>query len=218
MLLRSCRTLLSHSLIDGVVVVLAEADTGFAELPDGVRSKLVTTVGGATRSESVAQGVREVMKRSGDNTWALVHDAARPLLSARDLANLVSQITQSNADGGLLATPVNDTLKRCQSGVTVANNETPNVQDFRQSVQQTVDRENLWQAQTPQMFRAKALLDALQDAGAAGVSITDEASAMEHAGMSPQIVQAMDPNFKITQSVDLKLATAWLLSIDSTQK
>jgi len=201
MLLRSCRTLVANSAIDGCVVVLAQNDRGFDELPADIRSKVVTTVGGATRSESVAAGVQEVIKRAGETTWALVHDAARPLLSSRDLVNLVSKVTQSQACGGLLATPVCDTLKRCDSNDTDT-----------QAVQLTVDRSNLWQAQTPQMFRAIELLNALQGATAAGVSVTDEASAMEHAGMNPLLVQAMDPNFKITQNADLQLATAWLLS------
>ena len=216
MLLRSCRTLVTNPAIDGCVVVLAKNDTGFEELPADIRSNVVTTVGGATRSESVAAGVQEVIKRAGDSAWALVHDAARPLLSTRDLVNLVSRVTQSETGGGLLATPVCDTLKRCDQTTTQPQDNTKDdachIEGLDQAVDVTVDRANLWQAQTPQMFRASALLNALQSAAAAGVAITDEASAMEHVGLNPLLVQAMDPNFKITRNADLKLATAWLLS------
>ena len=220
MLLRSCRTLVNSPAIDGVVVVLANNDTGFTELPEDVRSKVVTTGGGATRAESVAEGVREVINRAGESTWALVHDAARPLLSTRDLVNLVSQVTQTNAGGGLLATPVHDTLKRCCSRSNSSGDQSDSERDLKQedTVQTTVDRASLWQAQTPQMFRAKELLDAIAGARSASVPITDEASAMEHAGMNPLLVQALDPNFKITRSADLELATAWLLSQTAAQK
>jgi len=163
MLLRSCKTLVTNPAIDGVVVVLAKDDTGFTELPSDIRSKVFTTTGGATRAESVAEGVREVIKRSGETSW---------------------------------------------SG---SNNP-------EQCVQVTVDRASLWQAQTPQMFRANALLDALLKSHAAGIPITDEASAMEYTGMNPLLVPALDPNFKVTQSADLELASAWLLSRSAAQK
>jgi len=213
MLLRSCKTLVTNPAIDGVVVVLAKDDTGFAELPGDIRSKVFTTTGGATRAESVAEGVREVIKRSGETSWALVHDAARPLLSTRDLENLVTRVTQSDAGGGLLATQVCDTLKRCGGDSHNSGSNSP-----EQCVQVTVDRASLWQAQTPQMFRANALLDALLKSHAAGIPITDEASAMEYTGMNPLLVPALDPNFKVTQSADLELASAWLLSRSAAQK
>lgn len=219
MLLRSCRTLVTNPAIDGVVVVLAKNDTGFAELPSDIRSKVFTTTGGATRAESVSAGVREVIKRGGETCWALVHDAARPLLSTRDLVNLLSQVTQSDAGGGLLATQVCDTLKRCGGSSHSSGSDTPSSADgLEQCVQVTVDRASLWQAQTPQMFRASALLDALLKAYSAGIPITDEASAMENAGMNPLLVPAMDPNFKVTRSADLELASAWLLSQSAAQK
>ena len=213
MLLRSCRTLVSNPDIDGVVVVLAKNDQGFAELPEDIRSKVITTTGGVTRADSVAEGVREVVKRSGGESWALVHDAARPLLSTRDLVNLVSQVTQAKAGGGLLASPVHDTLKRDGSGSAPSSSA-----NREQTVHTTVDRTSLWQAQTPQMFRAGALLDALLDAQENEFPVTDEASAMERVGMNPLLVQAMDPNFKITRSADLELATAWLLSQSAEHK
>jgi len=196
MLTRSIRTLVNNPAIDGVVVVLAPDDAGFNELPQDIQSKVITTTGGATRSDSVASGIKALIDEAGEDAWALVHDAARPLLSTRDLVNLISLVTQSNAGGGLLAVPVSDTLKRAQN------------QD--NCVVATVDRDNLWQAQTPQMFRAGALLRAISQAQKDEVGVTDEASAMEHSGMSPLMVAAMDPNFKVTRTADLQLASAWL--------
>ena len=192
---RSCRTLLDSTLVDNLVVVIAADDTGFVDLPADIQSRVITTVGGATRSESVAAGVKTIIERSDADTWALVHDAARPLLTQRDLVHLISVVTQAGSAGGLLATPVSDTLKRSSKDEHVTD---------------TVSREGLWQAQTPQLFRSGALLDALTQAADAGVTVTDEASAMEHAGLRPQLVAAKDPNFKITRDADLQLANAWL--------
>jgi len=196
MLLRSIRTLLNAPPVDGVVVALAANDASFQSLPDDIKNRVVTTVGGSTRADSVAAGVQRVAEIAGAQTWALVHDAARPLLSARDLNNLITAVTQSDAVGGLLAITVHDTVKR-------ANGQNAYVVE-------TVDRQMLWQAQTPQMFRAQALLSALEQASSAGVAITDEASALEYLGEQPILVQANDPNFKITRDGDLKLASAWL--------
>ncbi len=201
LLMRSINTLLANPAIDGVVVVLAENDTGFSDLPDSIRARLITATGGDSRAESVAAGVRSVQHEAGDDAWALVHDAARPLLSSRDLLNLISQISASDCCGGLLAAPVQDTLKRAdQSG----------------TVEVTVDRSDLWQAQTPQMFRAGALLSALARAKRDGVTVTDEASALEYVGDKPRVVPAMDPNFKVTRPSDLALATAWLASTNNS--
>ncbi len=195
MLQRSIRTLVNNPVVDGVVVVLAADDSGFSELPQDIQSQVITTLGGDTRSESVAAGVRAMIEQAGPDAWALVHDAARPLLSTRDLVNLVSRVTQSSAGGGLLATPVSDTLKRVQEDDCIAT---------------TVNRADLWQAQTPQMFKAGELLAAINQAQQEQVVLTDEASAMEHMGMNPLMVAAMDPNFKVTRAADLQLASAWL--------
>jgi 2-C-methyl-D-erythritol 4-phosphate cytidylyltransferase len=200
LLLRSVTTLLANPAIDGVVVVLAANDTGFSGLPEAVQSRLITTTGGKTRAESVAAGVQCVQHEAGADAWALVHDAARPLLSARDLLNLISQVTASHRCGGLLAAPVQDTLKRA---------------DEHGIIEATVDRSDLWQAQTPQMFRVGALLSALAKSQHDGITVTDEASAFEHIGDMPLVVPAMDPNFKLTRPSDLALAAAWLASTNT---
>ncbi|MFJ0645901.1 2-C-methyl-D-erythritol 4-phosphate cytidylyltransferase, partial [Bordetella bronchiseptica] len=124
--------------------------------------------------------------------WILVHDAARPGLPAAALARQIDA-SQDDAVGGLLALPVADTVKA-----------------GRQRVSRTVDRDGLWLAQTPQMFRAGLLRDALARARAAGLAVTDEASAVEAAGHAPRLVAGALRNFKVTWPDDFELMEKWL--------
>ncbi len=123
--------------------------------------------------------------------WILVHDAARCCLTVGHVEKLIAEI-EGDPVGGLLAVPVADTLKRAQDGQRVAA---------------TVAREDLWQAQTPQMFRHGMLLDALEYAPA----VTDEASAIEALGQRPKLVAADATNLKVTYPLDLQLA-GWILA------
>jgi 2-C-methyl-D-erythritol 4-phosphate cytidylyltransferase len=116
----------------------------------------------------------------------LVHDAARPCLGDAHLLKLINEL-QDDVVGGILAVPVADTLKRS---------------DADQRIQKTENREQLWQAQTPQMFRAGLLAHALQQCKA----VTDEASAIEALGLSPKLVAGDSSNFKVTYPQDLRLA------------
>jgi 2-C-methyl-D-erythritol 4-phosphate cytidylyltransferase len=122
--------------------------------------------------------------------WVLVHDAARPCLTVALVEKLIAEVGDDDA-GGLLAVPVADTLKRAHEG---------------RRVLQTVPRDDLWQAQTPQMFRHRLLLDALDFAP----KVTDEASAIETLGLSPRLVAADISNLKVTYPLDLQLAE-WIL-------
>ena len=155
--------------------------------------------GGASRAETVLNGLR-AMERHGvlDNDWVLVHDAARPCLSAVALHRLIEEIG-SDVVGGLLAVPVSDTIKRG---------------DENRRASATEARAGLWQAQTPQMFRAGALRNALQNAKLE--AITDESSAIEAAGMRPKLVMGDRGNIKVTYAEDLSLAE-WLLTRQSGQ-
>ena len=126
--------------------------------------------------------------------WVLVHDAARPCVRPRDIAGLIARVTASGI-GGILAEPVVDTLKRATTQGLVAA---------------TLDRQRLWRAQTPQMFRLDQLRQALRDAARAGRSVTDEAAAMEMAGYPVQLVAGSPRNVKITVAADLELATWYL--------
>jgi len=146
--------------------------------------------GGATRAETVLAGLRSLAGQVDDEDWILVHDAARPCLSAELLEHLIRSLA-GDAVGGILAIPVADTLKRADSGHRIAA---------------TVPREALWQAQTPQMFRYRLLCEALGKAG----NVTDEAGAVEALGLRPRLVRGDATNLKVTFPADLALAT-WIL-------
>ncbi|BAO29566.1 2-C-methyl-D-erythritol 4-phosphate cytidylyltransferase [Sulfuritalea hydrogenivorans] len=187
-------TLCATPAIANVFVVLAPDDALWpAAQMAALGPKLrVLRCGGETRAQSVANGLREMAGELGDigHDWILVHDAARPCLTIALVEKLIAEVGEDDA-GGLLAVPVADTLKRAYDGGRVL---------------ETVAREGLWQAQTPQMFRHRLLLDALDFAPA----VTDEASAIEALGLSPRLVAADVSNLKVTYPLDLKLAE-WIL-------
>jgi 2-C-methyl-D-erythritol 4-phosphate cytidylyltransferase len=180
--------------IDGVVVVLARNDSEFRKLPLAQHPRLLTTTGGSARAESVLAGLALVAERSvaGGEVRVLVHDAARPCLGWADVERLRDEA--SDRDGGLLALPMADTLKRAHQG----------------RVAETVDRAQYWRAQTPQLFRLDLLLGALRNAAGQRSELTDEASAMERAGYAPRLVRGRESNIKVTYPEDLKLAEFWL--------
>ena len=144
--------------------------------------------GGPQRAHSVLAGLKALSGKADARDWVLVHDAARPCLTDEDLDRLVDAAAESC--GGLLAAPVQDTLKAADNG----------------AVARTVDREGLWRALTPQMFRMEELASALQRAETAGFLATDEAAAMERMGHRPRIVPGRADNIKITRPEDLALA------------
>jgi 2-C-methyl-D-erythritol 4-phosphate cytidylyltransferase len=183
-----------HPMITGITVVLAENDQWFESAVGSLTAAVETVTGGATRAQSVRNGLRSVAENHPDVDWVLVHDAARPCLSRRRLDTLLEQGLQS-PDGAILAMPVGDTLKR--SGDT-------------QNITGTVDRQGLWAAQTPQLFRVGALAEAIDAVHRQGVELTDEASAMEFVGASPKLVMGSVANIKITHSSDLAIAEALL--------
>ncbi|HJT97811.1 MAG TPA: 2-C-methyl-D-erythritol 4-phosphate cytidylyltransferase [Rhodanobacteraceae bacterium] len=179
--------------VAGLMVVIADGDAYWPGI-SSVRGKPVrTATGAAERSGSVLSGLRALPPDVGADEFVLVHDAARPCISADDVAMLVARGVP--AGGALLAAPVRDTLKR-------ANGE-------RRAVG-TESREALWRALTPQLFRRGELDAALAAAHAAGVAITDEAMAMERAGHRPLLVEGAEDNIKVTTAADLALA-AYLL-------
>jgi 2-C-methyl-D-erythritol 4-phosphate cytidylyltransferase len=142
--------------------------------------------GGATRQASVLNGLQAMREQIKDDDWVLVHDAARPGLTASMVDQLIAQL-QDDAVGGLLAMPVVDTLKRSSAESRVAA---------------TVPRAGLWAAQTPQMFRYSLLCQALGQA----LDVTDEASAIEALGLAPKLVEGSIRNFKVTLPQDMQLA------------
>ncbi|MBS0387026.1 MAG: 2-C-methyl-D-erythritol 4-phosphate cytidylyltransferase, partial [Proteobacteria bacterium] len=171
----------------------ALADQGLrARLP----AKVLTVAGGAERADSVLNGLAALAGQgaAAETDWVLVHDAARPCLSARDLEQLL-RVGATQAHGAVLAAPVTDTLKRATAD---------------HHCEGTVDRAGLWRALTPQMFRRRALEEALRAARAAGRTPTDEAQAMEWQGAAAVLVEAADGNIKITNREDLTVAAAML--------
>ncbi|HWK52344.1 MAG TPA: 2-C-methyl-D-erythritol 4-phosphate cytidylyltransferase [Steroidobacter sp.] len=181
---------LAHVRTAAVVVVLAEQDQHWSQTTLARDSKIATTSGGAERMDSVLAGLRALQDRAAPDDWVLVHDAARPCLSGTDLDRLLTELND-NAVGGLLAAPVVDTLKRA---------------DDSGRVSQTVPREKLWRALTPQMFRRDLLQRALQSARTKGLAVTDEAQAVEALGLQPKLVAGDADNIKITLPEDLPRA------------
>ena len=186
---------LDHPGLRGMVVSLAVDDPYWAQLPSAKDSRIHRADGGRERADSVRNGLLRLRELgAGEQDWVLVHDAARPNLQRADLDRLLTELADDPV-GGLLAVPVRDTLKRIGT-------------DGR--VRETVDRSVIWQAYTPQMFRLQALRDALSGAGAAGVAITDEASALEWAGQAPRLIEGRADNLKITRPEDLDwLSLRW---------
>ncbi|HEV7166243.1 MAG TPA: 2-C-methyl-D-erythritol 4-phosphate cytidylyltransferase [Gammaproteobacteria bacterium] len=150
--------------------------------------------GGETRAHSVLNSLISLRDELKDDDWVLVHDAARPCLHPRDLS-LVIQVLGGDPVGGILARPIADTLKR--------------VNDEKQ-VTGTLDRSAVWRAFTPQMFRYKLLMSALEAAIRSGDIPTDEASAMERQRHEVRVVEGRSDNIKITRPDDILLAEAIL--------
>lgn len=185
-------TLTRVAAIDRVFVVLAPDDVLWDTHDWSVFAGRLTVLrcGGATRAESVTNGLLAMREQVAARDWVLVHDAARCCLTPTHVEKLIAEVGDDPV-GGLLAVPVADTLKRAQADTRVAA---------------TVSRENLWQAQTPQMFRHGMLLNALEQAPV----VTDEASAIEALGQQPKLVVADATNLKVTYPLDLQLA-GWVL-------
>ncbi|MEN8106473.1 MAG: 2-C-methyl-D-erythritol 4-phosphate cytidylyltransferase [Pseudomonadota bacterium] len=202
------KTVLEHTLaalfsverITGVVVAIADADSAWPVVADTFTGKRLEQVaGGEQRCHSVLHALTYLSGHAGDDDWVLVHDAARPCVRPADIDVLIDTLVAAT-DGGLLGVPVCDTMKRVAAtgGVTA-----------------TVDRQGLWHALTPQLFRLGQLRAALQQGIAAGISLTDEASAMEAAGYTPRMVEGHRDNIKITVASDLALAAHYLENRDT---
>lgn len=194
MLRLSVMAMLADSRIDHVRVIVSPTDTWVKQALDGLERTVWRAVGGATRAETVHNGLLEL--KANDADWVVVHDAARPGLPAQALARLIDTCLEQDR-GGLLAIPVPDTVKRA-SDAAVAQ------------VEKTIAREQLWLAQTPQMFKANELLHALAHAQQQGSQVTDESSAMELLGHQPLLVQGSAKNVKVTWPDDFKLLEKWL--------
>ena len=206
------QTIIEHTLmrlaaqpsIAGIVVALAANDVYWdSEFDAALRRRLpvamATVTGGAERHQSVHSALTALLSghlsfQAGADDWVLVHDAARPCVSSEDIARLIESL-EDDPVGGLLGIPVTDTIKRV---------------DQSHRIEQTVCREQLWRALTPQMFRIGLLAQALARVATQGLSVTDDASAMELSGYAPRMVCGDERNIKITRPQDLALASMYL--------
>lgn len=190
MLRHAVSALLADARVEQVRVAVSAGDGWVDEALAGLPRTVWRPCGGPTRADTVLAALQDA--ELADDAWVLVHDAARPGLPAEALGRLIDAC-QDDAVGGLLAMPVADTVK---SGAD--------------RVRATVDRAGLWLAQTPQMFRAGVLRQALLAAREQGLAVTDEASAIEAQGLSPRLITGSVRNFKVTWPDDFALMEKWL--------
>jgi 2-C-methyl-D-erythritol 4-phosphate cytidylyltransferase len=184
----------NHPRISGVVVAVSAGSAHWSSLRPSARAPILTAPAGEERCHSVLNALQRLREMASSQDWVLVHDAVRPCVRREDLDRLMREVAEDEV-GGLLALPVTDTLKRA---------------DPQGRVLETVDRAGLWRAATPQMFRLDALSQALKTAIEEGVTVTDEAAAMERAGLRPRLVPGHGDNIKITYPQDLALAELFL--------
>lgn len=175
--------------IVGLMVVLAADDLYWPKLDSLGGKPVLTAVGASERSGSVLAGLRALPGSVSAQSFVLVHDAARPCVAIDDIERLIDRA--GAAGGGLLAAPLRDTLKLGDGDARVIGTE---------------PREARWRALTPQMFRRDELTRALAQAELEGITVTDEAMAMERAGHRPLLVEGAESNIKVTTAADLALA------------
>lgn len=195
--------LLQNANITGLVIALRADDEYWPEIELPSKKPVLHTHGGKERADSVSNALNLLFQYEQfdeNSDWVMVHDAVRPCIRQEDIDKLVAEVG-NDSNGGLLALPVRDTMKRQNVSASAPA-----------TVAITIDRENLWHALTPQYFPAKSLHDALQKARLDGLMITDESSAMELAGYAPRLVQGNEDNIKITRADDLRLASLYLNS------
>ena len=187
------KTVIEHTLYRLLSAnAISAEDPYWPELDVSMHEKVITAAGGKERADSVLSALKSIRDLASDNDWVLVHDAARPCITATDIHFLIDSLMDDPV-GGILALSSHDTLKNVQSG----------------SILGTLDRSHIWRALTPQMFRYGSLKQALEMAEG-NPAITDEASALELQGLQPKIVEGRPDNIKITRPEDLALAQFYM--------
>lgn len=193
-LMLTTNRLLSHPKINKVILVLSDEDEYFEQTELAQNTNIVRVSGGEERVNSVLNGLYTIDVEK--YPWVLVHDAARPCITHSDIDKIIEQCLSNNC-GGLLAAEMVDTIKQ-------------NSEDNRNVVGSTIDRSNLWQAFTPQLYKTTELTEAIVQGLAQNLTITDESSAIELAGFPSLLVQGRRDNIKITRPEDITLATFYL--------
>ena len=184
--------LLSADVFTAVAVAISKEDPYWPELEVAKHEKIITADGGKERADSVLSALRSIRSFAADEDWVLVHDAARPCITATDIKLLIDTLRDDEI-GGILALSSHDTLKDVQG----------------KNIHGTLDRSHIWRALTPQMFKYGSLKNALEIAEG-NPAITDEASALELQGLQPKIVEGRPDNIKITRPEDLALAQFYM--------
>ena len=180
--------LLQAEVFTAIAVAVSKEDPYWPELTVSQHKNIITAPGGKERADSVLSGLKTIREQASDDDWVLVHDAARPCITASDIHHLIDTLINDDV-GGILALASPDTLKQVQGdGITG-----------------TLDRSHIWRALTPQMFRYGMLKAALEQAQG-----TDDASALELKGLQPKIVEGRPDNIKITRPEDLALAQFYM--------
>jgi 2-C-methyl-D-erythritol 4-phosphate cytidylyltransferase len=191
MLRHTLDAFLSSDLVAHTFVVVSPEDP-YIDLVAPSHGVTILRCGGASRMESVRNGLAALASTLASTDWVLVHDAARPGLTAELIEKLITA-TGEHPVGGLLGLPVVDTVKRCIDGEACG----------------TIPRSGLWLAQTPQMFRYQLLREALSAANDPN-TITDDASAVEALGLTPRLVEGHPRNLKVTLPDDIRIAELYL--------
>ncbi|ORU89681.1 MAG: 2-C-methyl-D-erythritol 4-phosphate cytidylyltransferase [Cycloclasticus sp. symbiont of Poecilosclerida sp. M] len=184
------KRLLRCKQIDKVIVAIHEDDIEWKNTAYVEHPKVITTHGGVERAHSVLNALQKIKTLGKAQDWVLVHDAARPCVLPSDIELLIG-LADKKKTGAILAAPIADTVKQVSNG----------------RVDKTLDRQCLWRALTPQIFRVKELEDALLGAMEMNAPVTDEASAIELAGGKPLIAEGRGDNIKITSPMDLSMAS-----------
>lgn len=197
------KTVLEHTLskldksghFEKIAVAIAPGDKHWEKLKSTYKTPVVAYHGGEERIHSVYKAAVEIEPELDEEDWILVHDGARPCVDLDDIRRLIIAVS-GHACGGILGTPVSDTLKRV---------------DATQQISETMRREVYWKAFTPQLFLGKLLIDALEArANDFPIKVFDEAGAMEMLGHRPLMVEGQSNNIKITNASDLVLAASIL--------
>ena len=187
-------TILSNELISGFIVALDKKDSHFKSSDFAKDPKLISiTTGGKERFHSVLNALNALDQTAKPNDWVLVHDAVRPCIRKEDINKLIEEVADDKV-GGILANRIVDTVKQKNNGALVS----------------TIDRQKLYIAQTPQMFRYAILKDSIEKAIKSNMHITDESEALESLNYSIRIVEGSSSNIKITTQEDIHLANYFL--------
>ena len=196
------KTIIEHTIdcfiyreeIEKIIVAVSKEDEFWSTLEISDHDKIMTASGGKERYQSVLNSLKMLSSEAEDDDWVMVHDAARPCLNQSAIDRLIIQL-KGHDIGGILAMPCRDTMKR--------SNDTGEIDE-------TVERQSLWHAQTPQMFKYGKLLLAIQDALKNKAVVTDEAMAVERLGFKPMLVLGHQENIKLTYKDDLESLRLYL--------